>query len=134
MKSLRSILKKVVYNQSGETLGETLVALLVAALALTMLAGAISASFGLITKSRTKVAVYQDNIESMVNMRASSFSASAKFTANSEKTAKYNNETGNVELENISCSTSIDIPVQSIICFENTDFGNTAVVTYNKSS
>lgn len=51
-------LKKKLKSQSGESLAETLVSLLIAALALIMLAGAMSASSGVITRSKEKLDDY----------------------------------------------------------------------------
>ena len=51
-------LKQNLHSQAGESIGETLVSLLIAALALVMLAGAISASSGVIMKSRDKLNDY----------------------------------------------------------------------------
>lgn len=45
-------------SNKGETISETLVALLISSLALTMLAGAITASANLVEKSRTKMDSY----------------------------------------------------------------------------
>ena len=51
-------LKQKLQSRAGESIGETLVSLLIAALALVMLAGAISASSGVIMKSRDKLNDY----------------------------------------------------------------------------
>ena len=51
------MVKKVI-SQSGESIGETLVALLISALALVMLAGAISASLGVVNRGRAKMGSY----------------------------------------------------------------------------
>ena len=51
-------LKKKLRSQAGESIGETLVALLIAALALTMLAGAISVSARVILQGRDKLDSY----------------------------------------------------------------------------
>ena len=49
-------------NCSGETIGETLVALLIGSLALTMLAGAVSSGARIIIRSREKMTeYYSDN-------------------------------------------------------------------------
>ncbi len=50
--------RKKLKSPAGETLTETLVALLIAALALTMLAGAIASSFGVIQRGREKLDQY----------------------------------------------------------------------------
>lgn len=54
-------------SQVGETIGETLVALLISALALTMLAGAISTAANLITKSETVMETYYTGINALGN-------------------------------------------------------------------
>ena len=51
-------LKKKLNSRAGESIGETLLSLLIAALALVMLAGAISASSNVITSSRDKLEKY----------------------------------------------------------------------------
>ncbi len=48
-------------NCSGETIGETLVALLIGALALTMLAGAVASGARIIIRSREKMTEYYSN-------------------------------------------------------------------------
>ena len=53
----RKILKKI-SSQSGETIAETLVALLIASLALMMLAGAVSSAMNVVTKSKEAVNEY----------------------------------------------------------------------------
>ena len=52
------MMKKKLKSQTGESIGETLVSLLIAALALVMLAGAVSASSGVIMKGRNKLNAY----------------------------------------------------------------------------
>lgn len=65
---MKKLLKKI-KNRSGETIGETLVALLIASLALIMLAAAISTSTGIITKSSKKIdAYFEDSNDKLVKM------------------------------------------------------------------
>ena len=45
-------------SKAGESIGETLVALLISALALVMLAGAVSAGMRVVTRSKDKMEVY----------------------------------------------------------------------------
>lgn len=52
------MIKKKLKNHSGESIGETLVALLIAAFALVMLAGAISSAGSIVTTSRNKLKEY----------------------------------------------------------------------------
>jgi len=58
-------IKNKIHGKNGETIGETLVALLISALALTMLAGAITAGSNLIKVSRDKIAAYYNEAEKM---------------------------------------------------------------------
>lgn len=51
-------LKRKLNSHAGETISETLIALLISALALVMLAGAITSAMHMITKSRDKVQDY----------------------------------------------------------------------------
>ena len=51
---------KKILNQIGETISETLISLLVASLALTMLAGAISSASKIITEGRQKLDRYYE--------------------------------------------------------------------------
>lgn len=53
-----SELCKKLHSQSGETIGETLVALLISSLALVMLATMISSTVNLVSKSQTKMDEY----------------------------------------------------------------------------
>lgn len=57
---MKIIVSKKLKGQSGETLTETLVALLIAALALTMLAGMISSTTRIVTQSKTTMKSYYD--------------------------------------------------------------------------
>lgn len=66
MKAWMKKAKRRLCSQAGESLGETLVGLLIAALALTMLAGAMMTSSGIITKSKAALNTYQDGIEQVV--------------------------------------------------------------------
>lgn len=52
-------------SQAGETIGETLIALLISALALTMLAGAISTAANLITKSEIVMTNYYGGLTAL---------------------------------------------------------------------
>ena len=51
-------IKKKLASQAGESIGETLVALLISALALVMLAGAVSAGMRVVTNSKDKMDEY----------------------------------------------------------------------------
>ena len=57
-------------SRSGESISETLVALLISALALVMLAGVIATSSRIVTKSRASMGRYYNNCNDMVRMSA----------------------------------------------------------------
>lgn len=60
-------LRKKLNSRSGETITETLVALLISALALVMLAAAISSAASVITRSREKLDAYYLENEKVIN-------------------------------------------------------------------
>ena len=59
-------IKNKIQSHAGETIGETLVALLIGALALTMLEGAVVATSNMVEKSKDTVASYYDAADAMV--------------------------------------------------------------------
>ena len=116
---MRSFVRNKILSQAGESIGETLVALLIAALALVMLAGAVSASFGLIQKSRTKVNDYYSQTESLVNRTSSS-----------------TNDT--ISIADITYKDDNDNKVSGlsyeVYCYKNTEFNSIPVIGYKKVS
>lgn len=80
MKAWMKKAKQRVRSQAGESLGETLVGLLIAALALTMLAGAMMTSSGIITKSKAALNTYQDGIEQVVTRSITAESCTVDFS------------------------------------------------------
>lgn len=60
-------LKHKLLNKAGETIGETLVALLISAFALVMLAGAISKTANMITSSDKKMGEYYNKDATLAN-------------------------------------------------------------------
>ncbi|MBR0399948.1 MAG: hypothetical protein IJH95_03930 [Mogibacterium sp.] len=63
-----------IHSKSGESISETLVALLISALALVMLAGAVGASSRIVTNSRNRINEYYDanqNSDGIVMMSGS---------------------------------------------------------------
>lgn len=63
---MKERLKKKLKNNSGETIGEVLVALLISGLALLMLAGAITTSSDLVTRSSRKQEEYYAKNEALL--------------------------------------------------------------------
>jgi len=59
--------KAKLWSQSGETIGETLVALLISALALMMLAGAVSAATNMVVRSKAKTTEYYTEDAKLMN-------------------------------------------------------------------
>ena len=113
IKTLREKLIRRLRSNSGESFAETLVSLLISVLALTMLAGAISTASGLITKSRTKIDSYQDNIEAVIAAESVEI-------------------TGTVTIEK-ELTDTINIAPLDIVFFR-TDFGSTPVGIYKKKA
>lgn len=103
-------LKKKLGTCAGETIAETLVALLIAALALTMLAGAMSSSLKMVTKSRKKLNGYNEKMEAMAKMTGSN--------------------TGTVTIEADPSDASLDLPVYQVQYDYNNEFSRTPVVVY----
>lgn len=104
-------LRKLGYH-TGESISETLIALLVAALALTMLAGALSSSANIINKGRDTLKEYYDANEEIVTMRA---------TPKTDKT---------VTITDGSNFTQSSI---SIKYYTNENIGNTPTIIYKKT-
>lgn len=84
-------LKHKLFNNTGETIAETLVALLISALALVMLAGAISSTAKMITTSDKKMGEYYSKDATLVSQNgADNLTVSITGTDVSEsRTAKY---------------------------------------------
>lgn len=71
LKSIREKTNKKLSSTKGESITETLVALLISSLALVMLAGAISAASNMVTKTKQKLVDYYAANEVVVNMDGS---------------------------------------------------------------
>ena len=68
------------HSQAGESIGETLASLLIAALALTMLAGAVAAGTHVVTRSRDNLNSYYEAANSVAQMSGSSTSGTVTLT------------------------------------------------------
>jgi len=66
MNEIRKQIRRKLKSRAGESIGETLVALLISALALVMLAGAISATARMITVSDKQLGKYYDGDNKLV--------------------------------------------------------------------
>lgn len=67
---MKRMMKKL-RSRAGESIGETLVALLISSLALVMLAGAIGAAARMVTRSKTAMEAYYATDKGMVERAAS---------------------------------------------------------------
>ena len=67
-------------SRSGETITETLVALLISALALVMLAGVIASSSRIVTRSRAKIQEYYSACNEMAELNEKTGTGAVKIT------------------------------------------------------
>lgn len=120
----KDTIKKSYYNKlrsnAGESISETLVALLISALALVMLAGAISAASRIVTRSRSKMKEYYDNNEKLVNLSVESSAGRVIITEDTSDPASGDDQ-----------SAIASIP---ILYYENGTFTNKTVIAYRKST
>ena len=112
-------------NQRGETLAETLVALLISAVAVMMLAGAINASVRLITRSSDKLSEYYKDDEYIATQQGTG-------SANTQNGSLYAVFTAGADgiqlsLEKASVAGS---PSVALKYYENDGFGGKPVVSY----
>lgn len=84
-------LKKKLKSQAGESLAETLIALLIAVAALVMLAGAISASANVIQRGQQKLDAYysaNETADGVVQMSGTGDAGTVKITESSNAIAE----------------------------------------------
>ncbi len=113
-------LRAKLFGQTGETLTESLVSLLISSLSILMLATAISAAFGMINASRTKLSTYYQKNNDVV-AEASSGSSGATATS------------GNVQIKEIKDDgTGTQMANLLVTYVTNSDGGATSVVSYKK--
>lgn len=106
-------------STAGESISETLVALLISALALVMLAGAISAASRIVMKSRSKLETYYDKNETLVNLSAGSNAGSVTITEPPAPGAIADDD----DTESIP-----------IVYYENDAFSKNKVIAYRKNT
>ena len=108
--------KKKICRQDGESISETLISLLVAALALVMLAGAVASSSNVITKSKDKMNSYYSANEASDGV--------VKMTGGTS--------TGSIT---ITDTTSTMSPQSyNVYYYKNDTFSNNPVVAYSYSA
>ncbi len=109
-------LEKKLNSQKGESLTETLVALLISAVALVMLAGAITAAGHVVTRSKDKLNAYYLNNEDLVKRKTSG------------GVGNITTSTGNMTIT----GSDISIPSYAVTFYNNGEFGKYPVVAYEK--
>lgn len=105
-------LKKKLNSQSGESLAETLVSVLIAALALVMLAGAMTAASGIVNRSKEKLEGedgYYAQIETLMKLESGT--------------------EGSMKISSTGSDSSLDQSVE-IVYNINESFDNTPVIAY----
>lgn len=107
-------------SNAGESISETLVALLISALAIVMLAGAIAASSRIVTSSRNKLNTYYNGNEVLVRLNMGSETDIA-VNSGSNHHIKITAGTENIESRNIDY-------------FENHAFEKNKVIAYKLSA
>ena len=95
-------------SNAGESIGETLVALLISALALVMLAGAISSTANMITTSDTKMGEYYDGDDVLVQQASDAVASSVKIQGT--KTA--------AQTRNVSCYTNSAFASKPVVAYQ----------------
>ena len=114
-------------SRAGETLSETLVAVLISALALTMLAGAITSSANAVEKSRKKLDTYYSANEELIagGVEGGSQADGAESAVSS----------GTLTVTVSSTDTGINITESETVPYvQNEVFGKTPVILYETDS
>ena len=113
---------KKMSSQAGETIGETLVALLISALALVMLAGAVSAAMRVVTNSKAHIDAYYQVNNAVVDR------ATAAPTINGTAAPGFGRGTLNVSVSNL-------LPTETIspqAYWKNAQLSGVSVIAYTK--
>jgi len=108
MLQLGKRMRRKLRSNAGESIGETLVALLISALALVMLAGAISSTANMITTSDAKMGEYYDGDDVLVQQ--SSGAVASSVTIQGTKTA--------AQTRNISCYTNAAFASKPVVAYQ----------------
>lgn len=118
---VESLINRKISNQRGETIAETLVALLISAVALVMLASMISSSSSMITRARNRLSVYYEKTDKM-NRKAT------------EDNSEYVSDFSNLSVQDQDQSASEKIVFKDskikVEYYGNKVFSKTPVVTY----
>ena len=125
-------IRKKLRGQAGETIAETLVALLISVLALTMLAGAVSTASRIITQSEERMKDYYSATDDMVNRLNGATAETSEHVSKSNKTVSIKaGDTEAVYLPWKDADGKLDLQsTPSITCYTNNVFAGKPIVAY----
>ncbi len=109
---MTALLRKIKSN-SGESIAETLIALLVAALGLIILASAINSTSNIITTSNNKIKEYNEKEKIVVQQKVESGTVTGKISFNNEKVSY---DSGSIDI-NINIFINDVINEKDVISF-----------------
>lgn len=110
-------MRRKLLGQEGESIGETLVSLMIAALAMAMLAGALSASLSIIQKSNAKLNEYYALDDGVARRENSSDGSSV--------------QKGGITITDITNNDSVILPQSfEVNYYKNDAFNQKTVISY----
>lgn len=131
MKRLREKIAARLKNSAGESLAEVLIALLIAALAMTMLAATISTASRMITNSKTKMGEYyeaNDNLAEQLKDDTKTLTIEiSQMKLKAESTSEYE-----VDSSAAKVKLTANNPTTTVYYFENKKLPNISVISYCK--
>ena len=110
---MRTDIANKITSQKGETLTETLIALLISSIAMVMLAGAITATSHVVDTGQEKMKSYYDANNAMIENSGTS-------------------DSGAFTLKDTTGASSRDIKTYNVTAYKNTEFSGHTVTLYNK--
>jgi Tfp pilus assembly protein PilV len=131
MKRLKEKIAARLKNSAGESLAEVLIALLIAALAMTMLAATISTASRMITNSKTKMGEYyeaNDNLAEQLKDDTKTLTIEiSQMKLKAESTSEYE-----VDSSAAKVKLTANNPTTTVYYFENKKLPNISVISYCK--
>ena len=112
--------KNKLLDHTGESIAETLVALLISALALVMLAAIITSSSNIIKRSRSKLDTYYNGNEYVVNMSGTTVPENV------------NAVSGTVTIGLAAAGNSLSPQEINVTFYKNASFGSNPVISYKE--
>lgn len=141
MKKLNSKLAAKLKNSRGESMAEVLIALLIAALALTMLASVISTSSRIITQTKEKMKLYYEENDKLSVQGASSNTMELTITVSSSTyTTVSEGEEVHLQTQHPSADKSAynthlnyGASEETVLYYVNDKLGGTKVISFRKN-